>query len=266
MGIRPIEANWQPLPIKSALASRGLCGVFQITFRGRPEVSGRLVVIDPNQCRVKLVVDGNKTLRQIVAENGQKTFFACNGPADNLRGAGSAVVAAGQTVKSSGPALPPTSLRPFDDCSFLTLDPRIPRLQRVYFSAGEPTTGLNFMNGIAGPLIVHNMQRVGRLIGHAGHRDSDIRHAAVSAAGANDRGDLIFVSLTSNPELESECLVDDITNLLWDFKAVSAILLGVGYETQQYVRSAAAGDPHNPWLVTRDESPLATAIVVQEID
>jgi len=275
---RPVHVNWKPLRIASSLCDRGLCGLFRVTLKGRSEASGRVVVIDPNKCRVKLFVEGGKTLRRIVAENDRQTFFACNGQTDNLWSTSAVAVAEGLIIKRRAADLPPASWQPLNDCcSFLTFDHRASRLQHIYFSEGKPTTGPTFMNGIAGPLIIHDQERVDHLIKQAGpivgpgelFWDPRTRRAAMSAAGANTRGDLIFVSLAGDPKLGNECLLDDVANLLWEFQTVNAILLGVGDETQQYVRSPANASsdapPDDPWLVSQTELPLANAIVVQEI-
>jgi Phosphodiester glycosidase len=301
------EVKIGPLGNRSLFNNQALCKLSRVTLRGESEAFGRAVTIDPNRCRANLFIDekmlsydfsrytfiepppggkefrpiSGKTLRQIVGENGPKTFFACNGQTDGLWAANSVAVAEGRIVKRTAPGLRADRFLPLNGTySFLAFDPHTPRLQDIVFSAGEPLSALKFRNGIAGPVLVRDARRVDHLIRqtipNAGPNqllwDPGTRRAAMSAVGADERGNLIFVSLAGKPELENECLLGDIANLLWELRAVDAILLGVSGDTQQYVRITE----DDPWLAARSrkgssmaqmfhgDRPLANAIIFQD--
>lgn len=264
------KASYQSLHIKLQRENPALRSVIHIQLNGGSAATGQAVIINPYKCRISLFVDrsmlaydfsryavinpppsnqefkpaGGKILREIIAKNN-RIFFACNGQTDNMWATNSVVIAEGELFRREMPGLRSGRFIPLEgDYSFFVFDPQITGIREINFTNSQPLDTINFRNAISGPVLIRNGQRQNQRITLAVPNtkqnevlwDPENNRAAITAVGANVRGDLIFISLAGNPELSNECLIDDIVNLFLRLNARDALLLGVSADVQQYIQ------------------------------
>jgi len=263
--------------------SAAIRGVFDLRVTGQREATGKAVLVDPAESRIRLFHDPGmlsydfsrysvvnppregtefepargKTLKEIVKEEGNNIVFANNGQTDNMWCTNSVVVADGQVIKRTAPGVLSPHFMPLNGTfPFLVLDAKRFGLTTLPFSQGEPSGAITFKNGIYGPMLIRNGREVTDQIKQAQPNTSPneilwnpaTNQAAMSAAGVTINGTLIFLSLAGNPDKGNECNLSDIVSLLKRFSTTHAILLGISGDVQQYVR---LGKNDHSWLIAR---------------